>query len=45
MNQADDYELWKVWWLAALYNMGAARRMEMVDRRRHNNLKRQEQFL
>jgi hypothetical protein len=27
----NDYHLWQMWWLAALYGMGPDRRMAMID--------------
>lgn len=30
----NDYELWRIWWMAALYGAGAERRMAVVDNAR-----------
>lgn len=30
----SDYDLWRVWWMSALYGAGAVRRMEIVDNAR-----------
>lgn len=35
MNDADDYDLWKMWWLAVVYGASATKRMEMMDKLRY----------
>lgn len=32
-----DEELWRSWWYAVLYGMGAPRRMQLMDKLRKQN--------